>query len=169
MTLTDLFRPVPLVPTDPQQPGRFVLAIECDGASYHSAPTARDRDRLRQQQLEALGWRFCRIWSTDWFNERDKEAARVVEAYERALASEHELEAERDTASNAPEPSAEPPSSGDGPSGTLPVSLPPMTHRRSIAQYSFSELKSLATVLLRQQILRVCQTTSDLSGFGVAG
>jgi len=37
------------------------LAIECDGASYHSAPTARDRDRLRQQHLESLGWRFLRI------------------------------------------------------------------------------------------------------------
>jgi very-short-patch-repair endonuclease len=58
---------IDLVAQHPQKPGRFVLAIECDGASYHSAPTTRDRDRLRQQQLEALGWRFHRIWSIDWF------------------------------------------------------------------------------------------------------
>ena len=45
----------------------MVLAIECDGARYHSSPTARDRDRLRQDHLERLGWRFHRIWSTDWF------------------------------------------------------------------------------------------------------
>jgi len=57
----------------PDQPGRYLLAIECDGASYHSAPTARDRDRLRQQQLESLGWRVHRIWSTDWFNHRARE------------------------------------------------------------------------------------------------
>ncbi|HTF62683.1 MAG TPA: AAA domain-containing protein, partial [Edaphobacter sp.] len=51
----------------PSEPGRFVLAIEADGATYHSSCTARDRDRLRQQMLENLGWRFHRIWSTDWF------------------------------------------------------------------------------------------------------
>ena len=45
----------------PDQPGRMVLAIEADGASYHSAHTARDRDRLRQQVLEDKGWRFHRI------------------------------------------------------------------------------------------------------------
>jgi very-short-patch-repair endonuclease len=70
----------------PERPGEFVLALECDGASYHSAATARDRDRLRQQVLESLGWRFCRIWSTDWFNHRDEEVARVLQAYETAVA-----------------------------------------------------------------------------------
>jgi hypothetical protein len=69
----------------PVKPGRFVLAIECDGASYHSAPTARDRDRLRQQQLEALGWRFHRIWSTDWFLRREDEVKRALAAYRTAL------------------------------------------------------------------------------------
>jgi hypothetical protein len=39
---------IDLVAMHPTKPGRYVLAIECDGASYHSAPTARDRDRLRQ-------------------------------------------------------------------------------------------------------------------------
>ncbi|MEM4729028.1 MAG: AAA domain-containing protein [Thermoplasmata archaeon] len=69
----------------PSKPGRFVLAIECDGASYHSAPMARDRDRLRQERLEALGWRFHRIWSLDWFMRRDEEVRRAVEAYRRAV------------------------------------------------------------------------------------
>lgn len=69
----------------PDEPGRMVLAIEADGASYHSAETARDRDRLRQQVLERLGWRFHRIWSTDWFNDPDAEMAKVLDAYEQAL------------------------------------------------------------------------------------
>ena len=51
----------------PKEPGRMVLAIEADGASYHSSHTARDRDRLRQQVLEDKKWRFHRIWSTAWF------------------------------------------------------------------------------------------------------
>lgn len=69
----------------PDRPGQFVLAIECDGASYHSAPTARDRDRLRQQQLEAIGWRFHRIWSTDWFLRREEEIERALSAYQSIL------------------------------------------------------------------------------------
>lgn len=43
------------------------MGIECDGAAYHSAKSARDRDRLRQSVLEQLGWRIRRIWSVDWF------------------------------------------------------------------------------------------------------
>lgn len=66
-------------------PGRMVLAIECDGAGYHSTPTARDRDRLRQEHLERLGWRFHRIWSTEWFRAREREIERALAAYENAL------------------------------------------------------------------------------------
>jgi very-short-patch-repair endonuclease len=69
----------------PSSPGKYVLAIECDGATYHSSYTARDRDRLRQQQLERLGWTFHRIWSTDWFLRRQEEIDRVIQAYEKAV------------------------------------------------------------------------------------
>ncbi|CAA9397621.1 MAG: DNA helicase related protein, partial [uncultured Phycisphaerae bacterium] len=77
---------IDLVARHPRRPGRVVLAIECDGATYHSAPTARDRDRLRQQHLEALGWRFHRIWSTDWFTRRDDEVRRARQAFDDAVA-----------------------------------------------------------------------------------
>lgn len=68
---------------DPQSTGRYQLGIECDGASYHSALTVRDRDRLRQQVLESLGWKIHRIWSTDWFRDPQSELQRV----EQSLAS----------------------------------------------------------------------------------
>ena len=58
---------IDLAVRDSSRPGRYVLGIECDGATYHSARSARDRDRLRQQVLEGLGWKIHRIWSTDWF------------------------------------------------------------------------------------------------------
>ena len=51
----------------PDAPGRFLAGIECDGATYHSSPSARDRDRVRHIILEQLGWRLVRLWSTDWF------------------------------------------------------------------------------------------------------
>jgi very-short-patch-repair endonuclease len=76
---------IDMVAEHPKKPGRFVLAIECDGASYHSSYTARDRDRLRQQQLENLGWRFHRIWSTDWFMRKEEEIERTVKALQSAV------------------------------------------------------------------------------------
>lgn len=62
---------------DPAQPGRFILAVECDGATYHSGLWARERDRLRQEVLEGLGWRVYRIWSTDWFYRRAEQLEKL--------------------------------------------------------------------------------------------
>ena len=69
---------IDLAVIDPRQPGRYLLAVECDGATYHSGKSARDRDRLRQQVLERLGWNVHRIWSTDWFKNPAAEIARVL-------------------------------------------------------------------------------------------
>lgn len=63
----------------------FILGVECDGASYHSSKSSRDRDRLRQEVLEGLGWRFHRIWSTDWFNDPRTQVDRLREAINDAL------------------------------------------------------------------------------------
>jgi hypothetical protein len=70
----------------PAKPDRFVLAIECDGATYHAAPTVRDRDRLRQDHLERLDWAFHRIWSTDWCADPVAEVDKAVAAWRAAVA-----------------------------------------------------------------------------------
>ena len=70
---------------DPDAPGRFLLGIECDGVAYHSSDTARDRDRLRQQVLETRGWTILRLWSTDWFKDRQGQMERI----EQAIANAH--------------------------------------------------------------------------------
>ncbi|MDQ0379182.1 AAA domain-containing protein [Amycolatopsis thermophila] len=67
------------------QPGRMVLAVEADGERYHRAPSARDRDRLRQSHLEKLGWRFHRLWSSAWFADTAKETERIISAWQRAM------------------------------------------------------------------------------------
>jgi very-short-patch-repair endonuclease len=72
----------------PEHPGKYILAIECDGASYHSSANARDRDRLRQSVLESVGWRIHRIWSTDWFRNAKAETQRVKELVELILSNE---------------------------------------------------------------------------------
>jgi very-short-patch-repair endonuclease len=79
-----------LAVVDPTQPGKYLLGIECDGARYHSARSARDRDRLRQVVLEGLGWRIHRIWSTDWFHNPSQELKKVLLAIEAAKTAKKE-------------------------------------------------------------------------------
>ncbi|MCP3975053.1 MAG: hypothetical protein GY720_11240, partial [bacterium] len=65
---------------------RPALAIETDGIGYNSSETARDRDRLRPEVLQKRGWRYHRIWSIDWYRDPDAETAKVVAAWEAAVA-----------------------------------------------------------------------------------
>ena len=71
---------------DPERRGRYLIGVECDGATYHSSLAARDRDRIRASVLRGLGWKLHRIWSTDWFANPDRELRRTVEAIEKARA-----------------------------------------------------------------------------------
>jgi very-short-patch-repair endonuclease len=71
---------IDLAIVDPARPGAYLLAIETDGATYHGTRAARARDRLRQQVLESLGWRFHRVWSTDWWHDRRGETERLLAA-----------------------------------------------------------------------------------------
>lgn len=75
---------IDLAIADPERPGRYLIGIECDGSSYHSARSARDRDRLRQAVLEDHGWMIHRIWSTDWFQRPMEQLDRAVRAIEAA-------------------------------------------------------------------------------------
>lgn len=70
---------------DPQYPGQFVLGVECDGATYHSAASARDRDRLRQEVLENLGWTIHRVWSPDWIMAKQRETDKLRQAVQRGI------------------------------------------------------------------------------------
>ncbi len=135
----------------PERAGRFALAVEADGASYHSSPTARDRDRLRQDHLERLGWRFCRIWSTDWFRDHKREIDRVMQAYRLAL-----TETDSDEAAKAPtkrdvskpdEVVNEPPPRNRTPLPHIPQGLP-------IHQHSQAMLVRLAQWVMSDGLLR---------------
>jgi very-short-patch-repair endonuclease len=79
----------------PTRPGAHLVGIECDGASYHSGRSARDRDRLRQEILENLGWKIHRIWSTDWFRSRNSEINRLLRRIDDLLA--HDPDHQRET------------------------------------------------------------------------
>jgi very-short-patch-repair endonuclease len=76
---------IDIVVMHPEIAERPVLAIECDGATYHSSKTARDRDILRQSILESLGWVFHRIWSTNWLHDNLSEKTRLINAIETSI------------------------------------------------------------------------------------
>ncbi len=81
--------------TDPVNEGCFLLGVECDGATYKSSSSARDRDRLREQVLRQLGWRIHRIWAPAWVARRDSEIKRLKESLEQAQKLQIEKEAQK--------------------------------------------------------------------------
>jgi very-short-patch-repair endonuclease len=156
---------IDFVAKHPKRPGRLVLALECDGASYHSAYTARDRDRLRQQHLEALGWQFHRIWSTDWFMRRDQEIDRAVAAYKVAVDHADRLDTSGGGFSATPgglgESGSNPPDTNAGSSANLRRPRPPIPTRAGIDEYTSTELLSLVDWIESDERLRTDQELAD--------
>ena len=72
---------------DPRNPTGYAIGIECDGASYHSSRSARDRDILRQEILEGMGWKLHRVWSTDWFRNREEVTNILIGECNRAISN----------------------------------------------------------------------------------
>jgi len=151
---------IDMVAEHPAKPGRYVLAIECDGASYHSSYTARDRDRLRQQQLENLGWRFHRIWSTDWFMRKEEETQRATRAFKDAVDFADNLDRgvtpvnHRENGNSREYAAASPAYPSRGPRPPVPV-------RTSITQYTSSELTQLLRWIASDGQLRTDDQIAD--------
>ena len=91
-------RPVELAASHPDRPGRRVLAVELDGPDYRDLGGAPDRDRIRPEQLERMGWTHHRLWSAEWIENRERAISRVREALQRAV-----------RAADAPRPRSRPP------------------------------------------------------------
>jgi very-short-patch-repair endonuclease len=87
---------------DPDQREEFVIGIECDGMTYHSTRSARDRDRLRQDILEDLGWEIERIWSVDWFQDPAGELARVGRRIEELISGRRSKRSRQSTVAPPP-------------------------------------------------------------------
>ena len=85
--------PIDIGVVDPANPGCYLLGIECDGATYRASNSARDRDRLREQVLNHLGWKIHRVWSPDWVARRESEVRRLKDALDQACQMQTEANA----------------------------------------------------------------------------
>jgi len=122
---------------DPEAPERYLLGVECDGANYRRAETARDRDKLREEVLRSLGWSLHRIWSSDWWTDRERELERLDAALERARAGEEPPPPEEPEqapalpSEEAPEAPAPPPIPDEADRGTFAAAPAPTAPRRT--------------------------------------
>ncbi|MET0402645.1 MAG: DUF3320 domain-containing protein, partial [Cystobacter sp.] len=152
---------VDLAVMHPERPGEYVLGVECDGPHYRSAANARDRDRLRAEVLQGLGWRLHRVWSSDWATDRDAQ----VKALEAAVREAVE-------ASRQPPPPPEPPALAPEPEPaptepSVPAASVLQDAARSIRPYVPTQLPRMkagadifavtAAVRLREQIQLVIE------------
>ncbi|MEU7890843.1 AAA domain-containing protein [Microbispora bryophytorum] len=134
----------------PDRPGQMVLAVETDGERYHTAASARDRDRLRQEHLERLGWRFHRIWSADWLRDPDGQLREVVRAWEQAVTTaNNHSEASQASAAESSRPYRKPVNQSDGRRPRERGPRPPVEAGRKITDYSDMELVSLCYWILQ--------------------
>lgn len=79
---------IDLTVRDPRDLSRYLIGIECDGAMYHGSRTARDRDLLREEILRNMGWRLHRVWSLEWFHDRENAIRSMLRSIEQTLASD---------------------------------------------------------------------------------
>ncbi|MCD7946045.1 MAG: hypothetical protein LUF81_05525, partial [Clostridiales bacterium] len=56
----------------PNRPGDWLLAILLDGPDYGAIPRTRERELGRAELLGDMGWNLCRVWTMDWWQDRDR-------------------------------------------------------------------------------------------------
>lgn len=149
---------------DPRAPGRYLVGIECDGRTYHSGATARDRDRLRQHVLEGLGWQIHRIWSTDWWLNPDGEIKKILERLQALLVVEDQAVDESLVEDFSEDiPSSYEPTEPSFAVKVMPIFAPvSLSARASDAFYDFR-----TGVLLTEQMSQVIEGEGPISDAGL--
>ncbi len=145
---------IDLAVRDPRDARRYLLGIECDGATYHGAKTARDRDLLRQQVLRIQGWRLHRLWSTEWFHDREKAIDGVMRSVDVALSSAWA------DAPEAPIQTSAPVAAGEGEFNHSQEAVP-QADRRYPAGEPYSKYRANRAV--RSEVIMDSSRTSELA------
>lgn len=129
---------IDLAVKDPEDPTRYLLGIECDGPIYLKAQTTRDRERIRREVLENLGWNLCRVWSTDWIKNPKEAGARLIEQIEKAKQDKGKKRANMEKINDPPNDQQ------DSPKGLIEKYLKQI-HSSSTPQNTISPLEEKTT------------------------
>lgn len=129
---------IDLAIVDPDDPQRYVLAIEHDGKSYASGSAARDRDRLRAQRLAQLGWRLHRVWTLDWWLDPEREIQRAHGAIVAALA------AARQRRASGSGPLRTPKATGSAPMAAPSIETAPVSYTADTARMAAADSAKIA-------------------------
>lgn len=135
-----------------------LVAVEIDGDTYARRPSVRDRDRLRSEQLERLGWRYVSTWSQDWY--RDPVAA----ARELLTTVEAKFQGDGQAYPGGLSSSEEPEDSGGMSPAELPSRgpRPPMSSGgAAITDWTEGDLLKLATWIESDGLLRTADELRD--------
>lgn len=61
---------------------KYLLGIECDYAAYQSSDSVLERDVYRNKFLQSRGWKIMRVWSRDWWLNKNKVISNIVKQIE---------------------------------------------------------------------------------------
>ncbi len=146
---------IDLAVVDPDDPTRYVLAVEHDGKAYASGGGARDRDRLRAQQLAALGWRLHRVWTLDWWLDPEREIQRAHGAIVAAIAASRQRRTAASSSAPARMPARTPRATGSAPLGASAVAASPRAASPLAAAPESAPTESTAPVSYTADTARV--------------
>lgn len=151
------------------RPGEYLAAVECDGATYHSSLSARDRDRIRQQILESLGWkgRIIRVWSTDWFADPNGQIKRLTDFLHARLAETSPLAYVEEAAPEDSEDDGDPSTQADYQVDVKPVEVLESTSGKAAEAELLVEVGDLVTYVVdtpsgeEQLTIQIVDTASN--------
>lgn len=75
---------------DPDNEKEYLLGILLDGENTLHSSTAQDRFILQPSVLNGLGWNILRVWTLDWFDDKDRVLRNIKAAIDSA--PKHEAE-----------------------------------------------------------------------------
>lgn len=67
---------------NPYNEEEYLLGIMLDGESYRQSSNTKDREVAQSSVLNGLGWELHRIWTMDWWDNRDKELSKLMQVLE---------------------------------------------------------------------------------------
>ncbi|MBR5744027.1 MAG: DUF4011 domain-containing protein, partial [Muribaculaceae bacterium] len=75
---------VDIAVSTPDNPDRYILGLLCDGKTYRDTKTTRDREIVQPGVLESLKWQIMRVYSVDFYQDRDRFIEQVLAELEAA-------------------------------------------------------------------------------------